>query len=156
MTDQDNSNSSDYVEEVNEDTLTTNFIRQYKKFKLGMLNGGALSEREQQSLLMTAMNNCTIIPTFLLNCGMYINKKMYEEGYSPDDVIECTNQFYLCMNQVICYYAIPWIGLDDEKKEELRAKFKQELDNENKESLAQLEFPMPDFDPNVNPDVNPE
>ena len=51
MTDQDNSNSNSEnpeIEVVNEYTIVENFLRQYKKFKLGMLdpNVGVLTVRE--------------------------------------------------------------------------------------------------------------
>ena len=157
MTDQDNSNSpSNEYEAVTEYTLAENFLRQYKKFKLGMLEGGVFTDREKQALVVTATGQPEVFTAFIHNTALILTDYAHEE-LMPEEVLECNQQFHKVVLEIVTHGIIPWLKMSAMQRESMLAEYytnkERAKERGSEDPLANLDFTMPDFKPGDNPDA---
>ena len=163
MTDQDNSTSSSEPQPapVNEFVLADTFIRQFKKYKLGMFDAaeGVWSVREQQAIVITSIAQPEIMPAFLGRLTTLIVTAAKEEFEDPEVVLECLNDFHGAVHRLMFDMVVPFAKLSEDQKKMIQKSYlarKQQMEAETKEDSEEpsegLLFKMPNFKPGVNPD----
>ena len=158
MTDQNNSNStSDELETVNEHTLVDNFLRQYKKMKLGMLEGELLSAREQQALTATIVGQPGIMQAFIGNTAAILAERAKEDLPIQEEAIECVAYFNSAMFGVLLHIVVPLLKMPEEQKKAIRENYKAMLAAKEQERGTEAPFDGLDFEmPNMAPGENPD
>ncbi len=135
MTNQDKPNSTSDKESkevtqepVTEYTLCENFIRQYKKFKLGMLEDGAfLSVREQQALVASIIGQPSVMQDFIGNTVALLVTRATEEFPILEEKDECVTYFNSAIYGVIFKVVIPLLKMPEETKIAIREKYREDM-----------------------------
>jgi len=157
MTTQDNSNlNSDKPEMVSEYTLCNNFIRQFKKYKLGMMEGEVWTIREQQALTASIISQPENMLTFINATAVLIMMTASEELDTPEDMVECVANFHTSMYALFLNVVVPLLKLPEADKKALRDAYMKKVKDGAYGAPYNLDFDMPDFKPGVNPDINPD
>ena len=155
MTDQTKSNSISAEEAVTEFTLCDNFIRQYKKFKLGMLEGDFFSQREQQALTASSVGTPEFMQAFIATSVHILTEKAKAEFPSIDEVMECVAYFNSAIFGVVYSVIIPLLKMPEEQKVAIRENYQKMVADviaaeKNKGTEAPLfdglDFAMPNVD----------
>lgn len=173
MTDQDNSNSTSdkeptevvTQEPVTEYTLCENYMRQYKKYKLGMLEGEFFTIREQQAFTASMIGDHNSMQAFIANTVSLIQVKAIEEFPVTEEVLECVNSFHLAVYGVVFTIVVPLMKMPEATKKAIRDKYRADMEalrdidkaikGEGAEEApldAGLDFSLPDLKPYVHPD----
>lgn len=144
MTDQDKQNlTSDSPETVTEYTLCDNFIRQYKKYKLGMLEGEVWTTREQQALTASLIAQPTTMLGFITATAALIVIQAREEFATEDEVLECVSNFHSCMYMIFLTVVIPLLKLPESEKLAIReAYIMSQMQKASEDAFANLDFKM--------------
>jgi hypothetical protein len=159
MTDQDSSNSFLNEEPVTEFSICDNFLRQYKKFKLGMLEGDFLSQREQQALTASSVGTPELMQAFLANTVHIVSEKAKEEFPIHEELMECVAYFNSAMFGVLYSVVIPLLKMPEDQKKAIRENYMKMVAKAMEEQkgteapYSGLDFAMPDDGPDINPDA---
>jgi hypothetical protein len=153
MTDQTKSNSISAEEPVTEFTLCDNFIRQYKKFKLGMLEGDFFSQREQQALTASSVGTPELMQAFIATAVHILTEKAKVEFPSIDEVMECVAYFNSAIFGVVYSVVIPLLKMPEDQKSAIRQHYQKMLADALEEKKGTeaplfdgLDFAMPNVD----------
>lgn len=152
----DSSNYPSENDPVTEYTITANFIRQYKKYKLAMLEGDFFSVREMQALTASIIATPQAMYSFIMDTQKVMVDQAGAEFTSEEDVAEVIAFFNSELLKLFLNMVVPLLKLPPEEKARLR---QAQLDSikEDKPEAAEatpgLDFSMPNFEPGKNPDV---
>ena len=148
MTDQDKPNSTSEPEQevVNEYTLTASFLQQYKKYKLGMLEGGLFSIREQQAITASIIGDPSGMHSFIENATSILIKGAREEFPVEAEVLDCVNHFNGAVYQVVMFAVVPLLKMPQEQKDAIRL---AHMERHMEETLGSVDpYANLDFDMN--------